>query len=205
MGRSIKLIYSSNVTHCTEVNLLVLKCCASYVLKKLNHVNCKGETHLSSDFSLPVPWLMYTLLHNSEPVAVSSNGLFCAIVLLFLMLLFVIMSIAACRWKMSRKLGLTMFVLYFVFLVLSVLLEDRILVCPVSIWDVRPEQTALLHLIYTQTGAILCLGCVIYCRSAELAHSRNIRNHITSSWVNGKIHRASISLPAVALWYICCN
>lgn len=85
------------------------------------------------DFSLPIPWLLYTLLHNGDPVVVSSNGLFCAIVLLFLMLLFVIISIAACRWKMSKMLGLTMFVLYFVFLVLSVLLEDRILTCPISI------------------------------------------------------------------------
>uniref|UniRef100_A0A3Q1JM38 Sodium/potassium/calcium exchanger 1 n=1 Tax=Anabas testudineus TaxID=64144 RepID=A0A3Q1JM38_ANATE len=92
-----------------------------------------GSNIFDITVGLPVPWLMYTLFHNGEPVAVSSNGLFCAIVLLFLMLLFVIMSIAACRWKMSRMLGLTMFVLYFVFLVLSVLLEDRILVCPVSV------------------------------------------------------------------------
>ncbi|KAK2853670.1 hypothetical protein Q5P01_006331 [Channa striata] len=92
-----------------------------------------GSNIFDITVGLPVPWLMYTLFHNGEPVTVSSNGLFCAIVLLFLMLLFVIISIAACRWKMSRMLGLTMFVLYFVFLVLSVLLEDRVLVCPVSI------------------------------------------------------------------------
>ncbi|XP_013132417.1 sodium/potassium/calcium exchanger 1 isoform X3 [Oreochromis niloticus] len=92
-----------------------------------------GSNIFDITVGLPIPWLMYTLLHNGEPVMVSSNGLFCAIVLLFLMLLFVIISIAACRWKMSRKLGLTMFVLYFVFLVLSVLLEDRVLICPVSI------------------------------------------------------------------------
>ncbi|CAG5849140.1 unnamed protein product [Menidia menidia] len=82
---------------------------------------------------LPVPWLIYTSLHGGAPVAVSSNGLFCAIVLLFLMLLFVIVSIAVCRWRMSKLLGLTMFALYFVFLVLSVMLEDRVLVCPISI------------------------------------------------------------------------
>ncbi|XP_044075710.1 sodium/potassium/calcium exchanger 1-like isoform X2 [Siniperca chuatsi] len=92
-----------------------------------------GSNIFDITIGLPVPWLIYTLLHNGEPVTVSSNGLFCAIVLLFLMLLFVIISIAACRWKMSRILGLTMFVLYFVFLVLSVMLEDRILICPVSI------------------------------------------------------------------------
>ncbi|XP_035808621.2 sodium/potassium/calcium exchanger 1-like isoform X2 [Amphiprion ocellaris] len=92
-----------------------------------------GSNIFDITVGLPVPWLIYTLIHNGDPVTVSSNGLFCAIVLLFLMLLFVIISIAACRWKMSRMLGLTMFVLYFVFLVLSVLLEDRVLICPISI------------------------------------------------------------------------
>ena len=76
---------------------------------------------------------MYSLLSGGESIPVSSNGLFCAIVLLFLMLLFVMASIAACRWRMSRLLGFTMFLLYFVFLVLSVLLEDRVLTCPISI------------------------------------------------------------------------
>ncbi|XP_017159524.1 sodium/potassium/calcium exchanger 1-like isoform X4 [Poecilia reticulata] len=91
-----------------------------------------GSNIFDITVGLPVPWLIYTVIYD-KPVAVSSNGLFCAIVLLFLMLLFVIISIAACRWKMSKKLGVTMFVLYFVFLILSVLLEDRILICPVSI------------------------------------------------------------------------
>ncbi|KAM6950337.1 sodium/potassium/calcium exchanger 2-like [Lycodopsis pacificus] len=92
-----------------------------------------GSNIFDITVGLPVPWLIYTVLHDGEPVTVSSNGLFCAIVLLFLMLLFVIISIASCRWNMSRRLGLTMFALYFVFLMLSVMLEDRILVCPVSI------------------------------------------------------------------------
>ncbi|XP_036952643.1 sodium/potassium/calcium exchanger 1-like isoform X5 [Acanthopagrus latus] len=92
-----------------------------------------GSNIFDITVGLPVPWLLFTLLHNGEPVTVSSNGLFCAIVLLFLMLLFVIISIGACRWKMSKMLGFTMFVLYFVFLVLSVMLEDRILICPISI------------------------------------------------------------------------
>ncbi|RXN18252.1 sodium potassium calcium exchanger 1-like isoform X1 [Labeo rohita] len=84
-------------------------------------------------YRLPVPWLMYSFCHSLAPVPVSSNGLFCAIVLLFLMLLFVIISIAACKWRMNKVLGFIMFILYFVFLVLSVMLEDRIIICPVSI------------------------------------------------------------------------
>lgn len=88
---------------------------------------------VSSPDSLPFPWLLYSSLHKFIPVAVSSNGLFCAIVLLFIMLLFVILSIALGKWKMNKYLGLTMFGLYFLFLVVSVLLEDKIITCPVSI------------------------------------------------------------------------
>lgn len=84
--------------------------------------------------SLPVPWLLFSLINALQPVPVSSNGLFCAIVLLFLMLLFVIFSIASCKWRMNKILGFTMFLLYFVFLVISVMLEDRIISCPVSVW-----------------------------------------------------------------------
>lgn len=93
------------------------------------------NVHFSCVFSerLPVPWLMYSFMHGLAPVAVSSNGLFCAIVLLFIMLLFVIISIASCKWKMNKVLGSTMFLLYFIFLVLSVMLEDRIITCPVTI------------------------------------------------------------------------
>ncbi|XP_037347591.1 sodium/potassium/calcium exchanger 2 isoform X1 [Talpa occidentalis] len=92
-----------------------------------------GSNIFDITIGLPLPWLLYTLIHKLQPVKVSSNGLFCAIVLLFIMLLFVILSIALCKWRMNKVLGFTMFGLYFVFLVVSVLLEDRILVCPVSI------------------------------------------------------------------------
>ncbi|XP_029698217.1 sodium/potassium/calcium exchanger 1 [Takifugu rubripes] len=92
-----------------------------------------GSNIFDITMGLPIPWLMYSAIHGLAPVAVSSNGLFCAIVLLFIMLLFVIISIASCNWKMNKALGSTMFLLYFIFLVLSVMLEDRIIICPVSI------------------------------------------------------------------------
>ncbi|XP_034391272.1 sodium/potassium/calcium exchanger 1 [Cyclopterus lumpus] len=92
-----------------------------------------GSNIFDITVGLPVPWLLYSSFHSFAPVAVSSNGLFCAIVLLFIMLLLVIISIASCKWKMNKLLGFTMFLLYFIFLVLSVMLEDRIITCPVSI------------------------------------------------------------------------
>ncbi|XP_012625218.2 sodium/potassium/calcium exchanger 2 [Microcebus murinus] len=92
-----------------------------------------GSNIFDITVGLPLPWLLYTIIRKFQPVTVSSNGLFCAIVLLFIMLLFVILSIALCKWRMNKVLGFIMFGLYFVFLVVSVLLEDRILMCPVSI------------------------------------------------------------------------
>uniref|UniRef100_A0A8D2DW73 Sodium/potassium/calcium exchanger 1 n=1 Tax=Sciurus vulgaris TaxID=55149 RepID=A0A8D2DW73_SCIVU len=92
-----------------------------------------GSNIFDITVGLPVPWLLFSLINGLQPVPVSSNGLFCAIVLLFLMLLFVISSIASCKWRMNKILGFTMFLLYFVFLIISVMLEDRIISCPVSI------------------------------------------------------------------------
>ncbi|XP_077058185.1 sodium/potassium/calcium exchanger 2 isoform X3 [Siphateles boraxobius] len=92
-----------------------------------------GSNIFDITVGLPFPWLLFSLLNSMSPVRVSSNGLFCAIVLLFLMLIFVIISIAACKWKMSKLLGFIMFLLYIVFLVVSVLLEDKVIACPISI------------------------------------------------------------------------
>ncbi|XP_053449926.1 sodium/potassium/calcium exchanger 1 isoform X2 [Nycticebus coucang] len=92
-----------------------------------------GSNIFDITVGLPVPWLLFSLINRLQPVPVSSNGLFCAIVLLFLMLLFVISSIASCKWRMNKILGFTMFLLYFIFLIISVMLEDRIISCPVTV------------------------------------------------------------------------
>uniref|UniRef100_A0A3B4BDE5 Sodium/calcium exchanger membrane region domain-containing protein n=1 Tax=Periophthalmus magnuspinnatus TaxID=409849 RepID=A0A3B4BDE5_9GOBI len=92
-----------------------------------------GSNIFDITVGLPFPWLLWSSVNGFSPVQVSSNGLFCAIVLLFIMLLFVIISIAACKWRMSKLLGFIMFMLYFVFLVVSVMLESRVITCPVTI------------------------------------------------------------------------
>uniref|UniRef100_A0A452J1S8 Sodium/calcium exchanger membrane region domain-containing protein n=1 Tax=Gopherus agassizii TaxID=38772 RepID=A0A452J1S8_9SAUR len=92
-----------------------------------------GSNIFDITVGLPLPWLLYAAINGFAPVTVSSNGLFCAIVLLFIMLLFVILSIALCKWRMNKFLGFTMFGLYFIFLIVSVLLEDKVILCPVSI------------------------------------------------------------------------
>jgi hypothetical protein len=82
-----------------------------------------------SDCSLPVPWLIYGIIYG-EPVAVNSEGMVCSITILFLMLLFVIISIACFRWKMNKGLGVIMFLLYFVFVAISLSFEYNWYHCP---------------------------------------------------------------------------
>jgi len=80
-------------------------------------------------FRLPVPWLLYGIIYG-KPVEVNSVGMVCSIAILFMMLLFVTISIACFHWKMNKGLGFTMFLLYFVFVAVSLMFEYNIIVCP---------------------------------------------------------------------------
>ena len=79
---------------------------------------------------LPVPWILYGAVNGGDAYRVSSEGLLCSIILLFVMLLAVIAAIAINKWRMSKLLGCIMMVLYVVFVTLSVLLEYEIINCP---------------------------------------------------------------------------
>ncbi|XP_077290317.1 sodium/potassium/calcium exchanger Nckx30C-like [Arctopsyche grandis] len=89
-----------------------------------------GSNIFDVTVGLPVPWLLYGIFYG-KPVEVSSKGMVCSISILFMMLLFVIMSIACFHWRMNKGLGFTMFLLYFVFVAVSLAFEYELLVCPV--------------------------------------------------------------------------
>nr|XP_002730744.2 PREDICTED: sodium/potassium/calcium exchanger 1-like [Saccoglossus kowalevskii] len=89
-----------------------------------------GSNIFDITVGLPIPWLLYSAIYAGKAVSVISSGLYCSIVLLFLMLILVITAIMVNKWKMTKYLGITMFVLYAVFLTLSILLEYQKIVCP---------------------------------------------------------------------------
>ncbi|XP_059616965.1 sodium/potassium/calcium exchanger Nckx30C isoform X2 [Phlebotomus argentipes] len=88
-----------------------------------------GSNIFDVTVGLPVPWLLYAIIYG-EPVKVNSVGMVCSITILFMMLLFVILSIACFRWRMNKGLGLTMFLLYFVFVAVSLMFEYDVIECP---------------------------------------------------------------------------
>jgi len=88
-----------------------------------------GSNIFDVTVGLPLPWLLYSIVFG-EPITVDNKGLGCSIILLFSMLIAVFMSIVVSGWKMSKLLGISMFGLYFVFVVVSLLFEYDVMTCP---------------------------------------------------------------------------
>ncbi len=68
--------------------------------------------------SLPLPWLLWTLV-NGTAIDVKSDGVGCSVSLLFMMLILVFLSILAFKWKMTKGMGVVMLLLYIVFVVVT--------------------------------------------------------------------------------------
>ena len=88
-----------------------------------------GSNLFDVTIGLPLPWLIWSILHGGAAFQVVSSGLFCSTIMLFAMLLTVVISIAVCKWKMSKTLGFMMLILYVIFVVFSVLLQKNVFVC----------------------------------------------------------------------------
>ncbi|VDK63388.1 unnamed protein product [Onchocerca ochengi] len=91
---------------------------------------------------LPIPWLLqFAVLWLRRPsstsslgtIPVISKGLICSAGLLFLVLIFLIVAVILCRWKLNKIFGMAMLVAYLAFCLLSVLLELGYIVCPLVI------------------------------------------------------------------------
>jgi len=89
-----------------------------------------GSNIFDVTVGLPFPWILKSAITNGAPIQVESEGMFCSIALLFAMLIFVFVSIAAYKWRMTKGLGGIMFLLYGAFVVISLLLTKKTIPCP---------------------------------------------------------------------------
>lgn len=90
-----------------------------------------GSNIFDVTVGLPIPWLIKSLIDDA-PVNVKSDGLFCSTFMLFCMLVCVVATIAICRWRMTRSLGMVMFILYVVFLTITLLMLYEVVPCLLS-------------------------------------------------------------------------
>ena len=84
---------------------------------------------------LPLPWLFYFCYHffakgGITQISVISNGLVCSVGMLFGMLLTLVIGIGLSKWKMNKTFGIVMMIAYVIFCFISVILEMRIISCP---------------------------------------------------------------------------
>lgn len=122
---------SQNNFPINNIKMCVCVCVASTPILLIIFIMCLmyATVVLYFIYRLPIPWLIYGIIYG-EPVEVSSEGMVCSITILFMMLLFVIISIACFRWKMNKGLGFLMFLLYFVFVAISLMFEYEWYKCP---------------------------------------------------------------------------
>jgi len=64
---------------------------------------------------LPLPWICYSLSHDNEAIVVGSSTLNESLLILLGMLVLVVVLVKANDWKVTRKLGAWMFVLYILY------------------------------------------------------------------------------------------
>jgi len=96
----------------------------------------KGDMAVSSSIGsnifdvligLPLPWLAYNAVY-AKSVCVQAESLGDSILILMAMLLAVVLIVKLNDWKMTKSLGIAMFILYILFMAQS-LLRDKELIC----------------------------------------------------------------------------
>lgn len=83
-----------------------------------------GSNIFDVTVGLPIPWILFHIVHPGEKILVETKGMTRSILLLLVMLLCIVILIHFSSWKLTKTLGFTMFALYFAFLVQAILLEN---------------------------------------------------------------------------------
>jgi len=77
---------------------------------------------------LPIPWLI-AIAAGKKYIVVDANGMFCSVLMLFAMLIAIIIIIAISKWRMTKVLGLSMFMSYFVYLAVALCMGLDVIEC----------------------------------------------------------------------------
>jgi len=81
-----------------------------------------GSNIFDITIGLPIPWFLFTLAYQRS-IDVGTDGLFISVILLFGMLICCIITIAVSGWEMNRTLGGSFFILWIIFVTISLLVE----------------------------------------------------------------------------------
>mmetsp|Transcript_45724 Transcript_45724/g.109573 ORF Transcript_45724/g.109573 Transcript_45724/m.109573 type:complete len:186 (-) Transcript_45724:28-585(-) len=99
---------------------------SSYIVARQGEGDMAVSSSIGSNIfditvGLPIPWMLFSMVNNGESVVVRTRSIGFQVIILMVMLTSVVLSVMAMKWKMNKALGAVMFVLYFVFIALSLL------------------------------------------------------------------------------------
>ena len=94
---------------------------SSVIVAKLGQGDMAVSSSIGSNIfdiliGLPLPWIIFSLsLGDNGSIKVGSESLFLSVVILIIMLILVLIVIRLNKWRLTHKLGWTMFVLWILF------------------------------------------------------------------------------------------
>ena len=93
---------------------------SSVIVAKLGEGDMAVSSSIGSNIfdvliGLPLPWLLYAISIGNGHIDVESKSLFLSVVILIIMLVAVLIVIRLNGWRLTHKLGWTMFVLWILF------------------------------------------------------------------------------------------
>eukprot|EP01084_Bolivina_argentea_P152208 265551_1 len=93
---------------------------SSVIVARQGHGDMAVSSSIGSNIfdilvGLPVPWLLYSLFYGGKPVTVNADALDVSILILLGMLVCIVIIIKLANWRMTKSLGITMIILYVVF------------------------------------------------------------------------------------------
>ena len=102
---------------------------SSVIVAKLGQGDMAVSSSIGSNIfdiliGLPGPWIVYAFINGGE-YGVEAGSLFVSLLLLMVMLIAVLICIIWNGWKLTHKLGWSMFVLYVVFVAYQVIADNK--------------------------------------------------------------------------------
>jgi K+-dependent Na+/Ca+ exchanger-like protein len=83
-----------------------------------------GSNIFDVTIGLPIPWLLYAAANSGKAITIQNKGLEVNVLLLLAMLAVTIFSIMCHGWVMNKMMGVSMLLLYVIFVVISVILAS---------------------------------------------------------------------------------
>jgi len=100
---------------------------SSYIVARQGEGDMAVSSSIGSNIfdvtvGLPIPWMLYSIVNGGKSVKVETKSLYTAVLILIIMLLAVVLTVMAMKWRMAKQMGIFMLLLYVVFIVVNLLM-----------------------------------------------------------------------------------